>query len=554
MKNIKKYFKILENKFLAFDIYGHPIELYIDSNITCRSKFGAIISLTVFLLCIIIFSNNYQEWSNKTNLQTISSYKSFTIKELIDQNENYIYDLNYSNYNLYFTLYSIMENSTTVFNDHLKQFFEIKVIYANEYDEEIIEIENCSKNKMGAFLDSNQAIEVGKPDTIMDKINCLAKNISMGIFVKKDHISTPILEISINMCKNSSVNNFSCASIEEIFSLIKSTRFQMSFPQTLYDFKKLGNPKQRIYENRVFNIYSSMAKYYNAQIIPSYIFTDNGVFEDDYQLESLDFNTGNLRSESVLIEENGVLLNFKLSFELNQQIYYRKNIKIFDFFGKLGGIINILFLLGKIICSFYNRLVLNHKLVNISFSNLSSSLIESKSNNYKFKFSFLPLLFPNLYPNRPYSIALKNIYEYMDIKNIIKRLQDIDKLKLILLNENQRKLFEILPKPAIGGSQPIRPSTWTIEKVLESKNPILGENLPVFANDDPLGIKMYGLLDSKKKQEFKEIYEKSKEAKQYSADSERDQKVFIKKEEDNETVPEERIEKFDENFQKYIIN
>ena len=30
---------------------------------------------------------------------------------------------------------------------------------------------------------------------------------------------------------------------------------------------------------------------------------------------------------------------------------------------------------------------------------------------------------------------------------MIQRFQDIDKLKLILLNDNQRKLFECIPKP-----------------------------------------------------------------------------------------------------------
>ena len=38
----------------------------------------------------------------------------------------------------------------------------------------------------------------------------------------------------------------------------------------------------------------------------------------------------------------------------------------------------------------------------------------------------------------------------MNINNIIKRFQDIDRLKLILLNDNQRKLFEYIPKPMIS--------------------------------------------------------------------------------------------------------
>ena len=40
-------------------------------------------------------------------------------------------------------------------------------------------------------------------------------------------------------------------------------------------------------------------------------------------------------------------------------------------------------------------------------------------------------------------------YEYMDLKSIIKKLQDVEKLKQILLDEEQKELFEQIPKPII---------------------------------------------------------------------------------------------------------
>lgn len=38
----------------------------------------------------------------------------------------------------------------------------------------------------------------------------------------------------------------------------------------------------------------------------------------------------------------------------------------------------------------------------------------------------------------------------LDITYIIKKLQEIDKLKLILLSSDQIKLFDYLPKPKLG--------------------------------------------------------------------------------------------------------
>ena len=45
---------------------------------------------------------------------------------------------------------------------------------------------------------------------------------------------------------------------------------------------------------------------------------------------------------------------------------------------------------------------------------------------------------------------MQNLKEYLNIRNIIRRLQDIDKLKLVLLNENQNMLFDFIPKPGVG--------------------------------------------------------------------------------------------------------
>lgn len=48
-----------------------------------------------------------------------------------------------------------------------------------------------------------------------------------------------------------------------------------------------------------------------------------------------------------------------------------------------------------------------------------------------------------------YGQAQKYIFEYLDMKNIIRRLQEIDKLKLIIFDKNQLKIFEKIPKPGI---------------------------------------------------------------------------------------------------------
>ena len=49
--------------------------------------------------------------------------------------------------------------------------------------------------------------------------------------------------------------------------------------------------------------------------------------------------------------------------------------------------------------------------------------------------------------NDPYRISKKLLNEYIDLKKIIGRLQDVDKLKNLLLNDSQKFFFDTIPKP-----------------------------------------------------------------------------------------------------------
>ena len=59
----------------------------------------------------------------------------------------------------------------------------------------------------------------------------------------------------------------------------------------------------------------------------------------------------------------------------------------------------------------------------------------------------------------------KRLHEYLDIRKIIKRLQDLDKLKMILLTEDQRRFFEYLPKPDVVDSK----NKLSIDSILKYK-------------------------------------------------------------------------------------
>ena len=103
---------------------------------------------------------------------------------------------------------------------------------------------------------------------------------------------------------------------------------------------------------------------------------------------------------------------------------------------------------------------------------------------------------------KTYTKAISNLGEFIDIKNIIRRLQDIDKLKLILLDDNQRRIFEAIPKPGINNthSKPSNSGSFlTMSTILDPKR-ILSDLKKVaerLSKDEPINQRLLNLIQKK---------------------------------------------------------
>ena len=128
-------------------------------------------------------------------------------------------------------------------------------------------------------------------------------------------------------------------------------------------------------------------------------------------------------------------------------------------------------------------------------------------NKENFKFSFLSLICPNIFKKKGYKEALDNIYEYTDIAKIIEKLQDVDKLKMILFDENQRVVFDQLPKPGIHENPIINSSNFTMKSIKLTKNiKNRKENASFYTfllNGNPINTRMMALLDNSLKDKLK---------------------------------------------------
>ena len=263
-------------------------------------------------------------------------------------------------------------------------------------------------------------------------------SLQMGIFpdLEKKVIDVSQITFSIFQCKNSTMNN-SCAPIEEINRVLKLAIVELSLPKSIYDFQNVENPRKRIYDYQLFSIDQHMYSKYSAILYPSILFTDHGLFFDDYQMDQTDFNSKITSFYGLRTETEESFFEFNFLFGLDFQMYYRKNQKINEVFASLGGVINILFLLGKIICLTYNSFYMYISIIKGAFSNFEkkntsvhpkmddSNTLEPAKNKSKFPF----YLCPSKELRKFYQQGFKRLDEYLDIRKIIRRLQDIDKLE-----------------------------------------------------------------------------------------------------------------------------
>ena len=110
-----------------------------------------------------------------------------------------------------------------------------------------------------------------------------------------------------------------------------------------------------------------------------------------------------------------------------------------------------------------------------------------------FFFKFKPKKNENQANREFYELSCKYLNEYIDLKKIISRLQDIDKLKNILFNDQQRYFFDLIPKPEIFSKKTNfdfgkKRHSFAIQNILKTKMKSITTNNLLVVNYEQLKI------------------------------------------------------------------
>lgn len=369
MKNLRSLFA----KLKVFDIFGRSVGIYINESPKYRSYLGAFISISIFCLSLAFLANLLNAWVHIDNATTINSTENLTLNNLLLENRSIIYDFTKSNYYIYFAI-SVQYPNQTILNYHqMEKYFQIEYRYSDDVDiqaEKVLETEDCFRRAQNDFLlidyDKSTVPEFKQSSFQM----CLKNKIKLGLIsdLEGGKIFNPSLNLEIRICQNSTKNNFGCAGEDEIKEIIPFVVIQASIPKTIYDFRNTSKPVKRMFKYEFYYLDWNLNTIVRNEMIPSFLYNDHGFFSDDYQFNSLDFNPDRpIQGVRTRKDTDKILYQYKIAVSLQNDKYYIRNQKINDLIGSFGGIINILFNLGNLICFFYNWFYLDLNLINTAF-------------------------------------------------------------------------------------------------------------------------------------------------------------------------------------------
>ena len=379
MSFIYRFFSFLS----LFDLYGTPMAFYIEKKRTVTSRFGGAASMLIMALALYILGVNIREWLILRIFKVVSSTNSVTPAELLARKTNTSFTFTAENYFLYFAISADLGNSVWLEYYNLSRYITPRMTLVDEnLNIRELALENCWRKKQFEFLEKPYT---GADDARGSAILCLQDDVTMGLFPSQamQYILDPKLIFEIVKCQNSTANNFSCASNEEIENILPLIEVQVSVPRSNYDFTDTVHPRRRTIDNEIYHLDYSLLKSYTAWLMTSVVESDFGIINTDYKQDTMDFNTHHLLYETNLRnkEKNDVFMSYNIWFGFNAQTYYRQNTKLLEIIGNFGGTINVLLALGRIVCTFYNYYVMKHKLINIAFEKEELEEEDSLSKN-----------------------------------------------------------------------------------------------------------------------------------------------------------------------------
>jgi hypothetical protein len=434
--------------------------LFIKDQIRYKSNTGAILTLIAFISTLVLSLYFLIAYIQKKDLNIIWYKEGKDFQPVIDLNnklfavrfrDTYLKPLDPRIASIQVTYWHMLNNTRSI---------------------QYLPLELCGQSKLF-------------PDLDYSTFQCLKPDVGTNLTIWADPLNQrrAFINIYLVTCKNSTENNNFCYSQTEIETRLKSLNmfFDYYISKSTIDHYDSENPLQDGFYLNTFKItYDFFYTYYEYLKEVIYV-TDNGkVFEDlntytgfEYD-ENTSFNVPSLIQSTKTIIDGSFTIIQILSNERYADKYRRTYPKLQSVVASIGGVIELIWFCGRMICELITPammyLDIAHNFVDFSkscdkspkknltvFSHISGiklsscSIVNSDPYLYpKKEISFIDSVIPTRFTSKMSTRRVSDkckelITKKMSIEYIIKSLNDFERMKQIIFEESQIKLFDNLP-------------------------------------------------------------------------------------------------------------
>ncbi|CAD8127196.1 unnamed protein product [Paramecium sonneborni] len=262
--------------------------------------------------------------------------------------------------------------------------------------------------------------------------------------------------IQFTTCQNTSLFH-DCAPQGEIESILQSGHYNIYKSDYLTKLDKPGQPYQEIITNEFTSFSLSTSKTISQKYKIQQTSTDEGLIWEQIQDQS-NIQQSEWREISEFYNNQYIVVHY-IRLDYKQTNNIRTYVKLQTILGKLGGIFQIFIMIVAIVLKPIIENFMKLEIVNSIFNFSDQIEIQNQQsshqkqhqpiqNNQQNKFSqskldpWLIIFGCNQQKKKQFIIAKNKINKYLEIVNILRKLQEIEILKKILLTEEQQIILK----------------------------------------------------------------------------------------------------------------
>jgi len=496
------------NYYFNFDMYARSPNFYFKNHDRINTCFGTLLTLIYIVVSLTLFIYQLIMTIQRKNFKVYDSTIYGQEMPFIDLNSNTLYfafgleDPQTMNRFIDDSIYV----AKIVFVDKAKINDELVTVYQQNLDFEKCNVINFGENYQHLFLEDE-----------LNNSYCLKKferNLTLAGGYKYERFS--YIRIRIYPCVNSTENNFTCKSQEEIDRFMSSGYFSIILKDIGLNPSNYSIPVLPTLQDLYTTIDKKIYKNYILNLGVTEIHTDIGLFQEKIKTQKYlqfrkEMETFTFRNEEEYYQGKSVIIA-QLKLDDNINVQTRSYVKIPEIFSTIGGymqLMNTAFLLLSIIVNKFN---LELKILNSIFKfNLKKKKIIMKLQKLN---DWEDMRVSSIHSPTVNFKKMTNISQHLDLldnksKNSLIKENEINNISYLNLSENKNdaknKSKSIILKKIKRKSNalPFENSKMEHSNKISKKN--LNLNLRNTQDHHKENGTNYNLLNSKKNNFFNEM-------------------------------------------------